>query len=178
MKNKFFAKSSHTDNFYAALLGHLFISIFLIMLLSETTTAFIISTVIQVAISALLLWFERYNKNAGVYIDGSNIVYKGIRSRKIDVNKIAAIKIIQETKSGGYSGLPVPITKEGKPLFLAILLSGKEELMQDPWKYESNFISEFKEYYIASFAYNKEVVDYLCSLKPDIEIIPHYTTDK
>ena len=113
----------------------------------------------------------KYCNTFGLYVNGSVLIYKTFWKKKIDPQKIGAIKIaraVYPVKSGGDVPL---INKKGEPIYSMILL--KES---DLWEREKHDLTDhavreiYGEYAFCTCTYNQEIIDHLLTLNPNIYI--------
>lgn len=96
--------------------------------------------------------------------------YKDWRERSIDVQEIVGIKIMQAYRHAHLCRIPLT-DRQGNPLFTIILLRSLDKNMYTHRVDDVYFREEFRRHVICYAVYDKEAVEYLLYLNPNIEII-------
>lgn len=106
----------------------------------------------------------------GLYIQQGQVYYKAWRECSIDVQEIVGIKIMQEYVKAAYGYSPVTDLR-GNPLFSITLLRSLDGEMYTFDENDVYFRQKFRRDVICYAVYDKEAVEYLLYLNPNIEII-------
>ena len=175
MKDKFYLKFSNLESIFFERAAYITIVIGIMIVLGESKKLLPYAISAFVVLTVLLWCLEKNFRESGFYIDGENVYYKNFRTNNIDMTKVVAIKITHETIENRYGNKR--LYKNGTPQFTATLLSSTDPKMYDPYLYDSHFFSRFNKCCICTFVYDKEAIDYLCTLNPDIVVIPWVTAD-
>ena len=146
---------------------------------------------ILMGITPILFFMYKYLSSVGLYICGSDIYYKKIKNKKIDMGDVVGIRVIQSygpeittryapMKNIGdlfyfvfmSSDVSKPMRKsEGELLYTIFLLNEITDEMYNVQNGDLSFNQEFKRQIICSAVYCEEAVDYLKKLNPNIKII-------
>ena len=117
----------------------------------------------------------KYNSNiVGLYIKDTCIYYKVFWEKKIDPQKITAIKIARATVIGDHRGEGIELSdRNKKPLYSMILVKGSleevdliDDLKRDKTDYWFERFNSRK--IICSCIYDQSAIDYLLTLNPNI----------
>lgn len=169
MKNDYFLKQSNAGLPMCAKAWYIIFSLLLLVIdppLEKYT--FIAVFALHTAFTGTLYFIT---SKWGLYIWRGQVYYKTLREHRINLQEIAGIKIAQEyipivTKT------PTALTdSHGKPLYsIAVLRSLREEMRAFNGS-ELAFHNQFRHDIICYAVYDKDAVEYLLHLNPNIEII-------
>ena len=130
---------------------------------------FIIVQFPAIVFALIGIYVEANSQKERFYIDGSDVYVAGWCSYKIDLQEIKGIKIMQMYTEHDIRYTPWHY-KDGRPIYLIILLSEINAEMYN-FKYNERRFSEcFGEYIIEEAEYDPEAVKYLKTLNPDIKV--------
>ena len=134
----------------------------------EKTAVFAITAV---AVVIFAIFVCRRVKSMGLYIDGADVYYKGMRRKEINIYDIAGVKVLQAYGASRYKGIYPIKESNGDKRYSAIFIRGLQDGMQSYNRGDLWFNQEYREFVICSVLYDKNAVDYLKSINPDIEVM-------
>lgn len=121
----------------------------------------------MIAILLLTIFFARYVKSFGIYVDGEQILYKSFLPRHIDVRAITAIRVTKAVWIQKYGKDNQIVDRNGDPLYTMIFVKEyKEEMRLD--LHDMDFRDCFKKQILCFSTYDQSVIDYLLTLNPNI----------
>ena len=97
----------------------------------------------------------------GVYIKDDGLYYQVITKRKIDIEKIVALRIVKSethTTSSTYSFVH---DNKGSYAYSIIALSKIDETMNNYPYGDMRFVSDYRKYVIFQTIYEQELIDYI-----------------
>ena len=165
---KTFLRQSHLPKSIGIAFGAILLCVFITFLSDISFVEMLLMLFVVIIFSGFLI---KYIYQAGLYIDGTNIYYKNFQKKQVDVNKIAAIKIVRATSEGGkYSNGSNLKSVDGKQLYSMLFLKEYMEwwMPQQKEMADCHFRANFGEYVLCSCVYDQSVIDYLLTLNPNI----------
>ena len=171
MNNSYFLKKSHVGITSHTIIIYIIIIVFVISKFikdSELSMPLIFVVAFTTVITNVIV---KYDNSIGLYINGMNIYYKNIKAREIDFNEIVGVKIIQAYSAGKYRGFYPLKNQKGELLYSAIMLKSLTDEMCTYKKGDLWFNKDFKNYIICSVIYDKNAINYLKNINPNIKII-------
>lgn len=134
----------------------------------EKTAVFAIAAV---AVVIFAIFVCRHVDSMGLYIDGTDVCYKGMRRKEINIHDIAGVKVLQAYGASGYKGIYPIKESNGDKRYSAIFISELQDGMQSYSRGDLWFNQEYREFVICTVLYDKNAIDYLKSINPDIEVM-------
>lgn len=167
MKSEFFLGTCHYDNINI-IFAYIGTCSPLILLLCIAPDILLAATLIfYIVLVSACIFIPRH---WGLYIQQGRVYYKDWRERSIDVQEIVGIKIMQAYRHAHLCCGPLT-DRQGDPLFMIILLRSLDDEMYTHRVDDVYFREEFRQHVICYAVYDKEAVEYLLYLNPNIEII-------
>lgn len=172
MNNKYFLKKSHVSMFTYIMVTYITMLVLLIIIALKHNEIIVSLAFVFVLSTFITLMASKYYASTGLYIDGTNVYYKNIITRNVAVSDIAGIKIIQAYSAvGKYRGFYSLKNNKGELLFSAILLKRIDDKIRRYQKGDMWFNANYRGQIICSVVYDKDAIDYLKYLNPNIMII-------
>ena len=173
MKHIFFLKKTHINSLISVYITLLYILIIVLIVAIALRYNEVSLGLVVVFISSTIAAFIaiKYFNSIGLYINDTNIRYKGILVRNISVDDIAGIKILPAYSAGKYRGFYPLKDDKGNLLYAAIVLKTIDASMYNYQEGDLWFNSTYKKNIICSVTYDKDAVDYLKQINSKIEII-------
>lgn len=166
-----FAKRSHIPNSLFFLSFDVLLLPFLLAYPSRSDGSVAVPLIGVPALIAATVVGLKYCNTFGLYVNGSVLIYKTFWKKRIDPQKIGAIKIARAVYHQQYSSDVPLINKKGEPLYSMILL--KESDLWERTKTDAGdytFRCAYGEYAFCICTYNQEIIDHLLTLNPNIYI--------
>lgn len=170
MKTVFYLKESwHNDRFDVFTLLVFFILLFLMQLFYKENS---MNLVPYVLLAVCVFLYKRINRKiSGLYINETNIIYRRLFfKRKINAKSIACIRLHPECVSNKNHDLLKD--ENGNVLFQMFIYSNYYEKDNASNSY---FMQEIKRMFIekqlACCIYDKEALDYILTLNPNIKVV-------
>lgn len=170
---KFFLKKSHTNLSFIphSIVLSMMIFVFIIVLLIKNNELPMFLTAIFVISIIVTYLIYRSEATTGLYINDASVFYKScIKKININVNEIAGIKILPSYGWKQYGGYYRLKDSDKRLLYSAFIL---KELNDEIVAYERGdiwFINNFKDHIICSVIYEKNGIDFLKNMNPEIKI--------
>ena len=182
LKTKFFLKRMHTMNTSDCIAVYVFIAMAFWGTVLLRGYDILKSILVFMTISILLVLAEKWFSGIGLYIDGNEIYFKVFRCLYYNAEDIAAIKIMKAHRNESFRGDVQLKNKDGSSKYTAIYLKSIEEQMpayEITTGNESDllFMQRFNKHILFTSVYDREAIDYLCSLNKNIEVINLYSSE-
>lgn len=124
-----------------------------------------------VAVILFAIFACKHVESMGVYINCTNVYYKKMRYKKVKVQDIAGVKVLRAYGASGYKGIYPIKESNGDKRYSAVFIRELQDGMQSYNRGDLWFNQEYRDFVICSVLYDKNAVDYLKSVNPDIEVM-------
>lgn len=129
-----------------------------------------IANIISIIIVLLFFPLEIKLSVSGLYINNDNLCFKRLFSKTISAKEIKCIRLSPDFTKG-FTGLEYLKDKNGNILYCMDFYASlyvKDEM--NGYDFIENLKRLFVEKHLGSCIYNKEALDYILSLNPDIKV--------
>lgn len=172
MKRHYMISNVSDKTFYIVVFcSWLFISFPMFLLVYKHRETLSICSLINIVSVCLLYLLCRARRNSGIYIDTDKIYYRAFFIKKeILPSDIAGIKIIRSCIEGIYLSHELK-DADKKQLYNIILLN---TVVSGMYNYDASdlyFQRRYRKYVLCSVIYDKELVEYIEELNPNIIIL-------
>lgn len=171
MNNSYFLKKSHVSITPHVIIVYVLIIAFGIFKLVKDSQFSVVLFLVIAFSTVIVSLIIKYEHSVGLYINGMNVYYKNLKTREIDINNICGVKIIQSYSVDKYKPFYPLKNHRGEFLYSAIILKSLTEEMVGYTKGDLWFVNDFKKHIICWVVYEKNAIDYLKDINPNIKII-------
>ena len=171
MKREFFLNVPTGDMLSAAIKICGFVMAALLIRIGYIREKTAVFAIAAVAVVIIAIFVCRHVDSMGLYIDGTDVCYKGMRRKEINVHDIAGVKVLQAYGASGYKGIYPIKESNGDKRYSAIFIRELQDGMQSYSRGDLWFNQEYREFVICSVLYDQNAIDYLKSINPDMEVM-------
>lgn len=168
MNKKFFLKKTHRDiSIYLLSFYAIFLMVSFLFFISFNVFKFTVVLIVMVFSFCMFLCIKVCRSN-GLYINDKSLYYKCIGKTYINLDRIVGIKIMPAYTSGKYRNFYQMKNSNGELLYSVALLHTLSSKMYNFEKGDLWFNKAFQKCIICTVTYNKEAMEYLKGIKPNI----------
>lgn len=175
MHHNYFLKEPIGDMLLSLIIVCGFVIAALLMWIGYICEKTVIFGIATVAVILFAICVYKCIENAGLYIVDTDVYYKGVRRKKFKIQHIAGVKVLKTYAALKHRGFYPIIENNGDGRYFAIFLSEVKDVMRGYSQGDLWFNQEYRDFVICSGIYEKNAIDYLKSINPNMEIM--YSND-
>lgn len=172
MSENFFVKQNHKNNKMAFLILYMILFFITSLIITENKKYAIYGISALILLMIIIICMIRIFESFGIYIIDGEMYYKIIKKKKIDMNKIHAIKIINsEAKVNlAWSSFELKDDKREPQFSMIFLLEENENMKNYPYG-DIEFINTYKVNVIMYSIYDEKLLKWIKERNNNIHII-------